>query len=216
MEDLEIESVPLTEEEGSFWRRRWKLFLPVLLALGALVGIMAWGMTHQDSVTSKSGLTRTGKPAPYFEIAAFSGETLRLSDFAGVPLVLNFWASWCVPCRTEAPVLEQAWRRFKEEGVTFVGINIQDFEGDARAFIGEFDVTYPNGIDRTGLTTIDYGVGGIPVTFFIDREGVVTRRLVGAVREAQITLWVEELLRGGAPSGEVEEENLEEFFRFDE
>ncbi|MFQ5875157.1 MAG: TlpA family protein disulfide reductase [Dehalococcoidia bacterium] len=216
MEELEIESVPLTEEEGSFWRRRWKVLLPLLLSLSALVAIMAWGMLNQSPVTGKSGFTRIGKPAPDFTIASFSGETVSLSDYRGSPVVVNFWASWCGPCRLEAPVLERVWRRFELDGVMFLGVNIQDLEKDARAYIREFDITYPNGPDDTGLTTIDYGVGGIPVTFFIDRDGVVARRYVGALKESRLIAWTEELLAGAPPSGEVESENLEDFFEFDE
>lgn len=219
MNDLEIESFPYVETEISFWKRRWKLIVPLLVSLAGLVGIMAWGMVNQSSVTSQSGFTRTGKPAPSLNITGFSGEPISLADYKGAPVVVNFWASWCWPCRLEAPALEVAWRKFKDEGVIFLGVNIERIEGDAAQFLQEFDVTFPNGRDIGGLATIDYGVAGIPVTFFIDRNGIVVRRFVGgfvgAAREADLLAWTEELVKGRAPAGGSEGENLQDYFELD-
>ena len=186
--------------------------MPLFLSLAALVAIMTWGMLNQSTVTSRSGAGVLGEPASNFTITTFSGETFSLSDFKGNPVVVNFWASWCWPCRVEAPKLEQTWRRFKDEGVVFVGVDTQDFDNEAVSFMDEFDITYPNGPDRMGETTIEYGVGGIPVTFFINRDGVVARRFVGAIEESRMIAWIEELLAGAAPSGEAEGQNLDQFF----
>ena len=129
--------------------------------------------------------------------------------------MINFWASWCPPCREEAPLLESTWRDYEDEEVFFVGVDIQDREEDARAYIREFGITYPNGPDVDGRITVDYGVIGIPVTFFVDRGGVVVRRWVGAVKGRQLVAWVDELVAGVEPSGEAEGENLEGFFELD-
>ena len=80
-------------------------------------------------------------------------------------MVINFWASWCPPCREETPLLERTWRSYKYQDVLFVGVNIQDTEEDARVYLEEFDITYPNGLDRHGKVTVDYGIIGLPVTF---------------------------------------------------
>ena len=95
-----------------------------------------------------------------------------------------------------------------------VGVNIQDTEEDARVYLKGFDITYPNGLDRHGKVTVDYGIIGLPVTFFVNRDGIVERRWVGAINESQMVTWVDGLVTAVAPSGEVEEENPESFLGF--
>ena len=187
-----------------------------VLGIAGLVGLMAWGLSHKTPVTSLSGITRVHQPAPDFTLPLFDGGELVLSDFIGRPIVLNFWASWCAPCREEAIGLERAWRNYKNDDVLFVGLDIQDSEESARAYLQEFGVTYPSGRDVDGKITVDYGVIGIPVTFFVNREGAIERRWVGALDEGQLLAWVDELTSGATPSGELEGTNLEGFFRLDQ
>ena len=122
--------------------------------------------------------------------------------FRGQPVIINFWASWCAPCRQEMPALEATWQLFRERDLVIVGINLpkSDPEESARAFLDEFGISYPNVFDTRGFTAIDYGVSGIPVTFFVDREGVVTRRFVGTLTDGSLMVWTEELVGGGEPS----------------
>ena len=168
------------------------------LAVVGLVAILAWGLTRKEPVTGLSGETRVGLPAPNFTIELLEGGTMTLSELEG-PVVVNFWASWCAPCWEEAPGLERAWRRSMPDGVTFVGINVQDSEAAARDYIGDLGVTYPNGRDEDGTITVNYGVVGLPVTFFIGSGGIVERRWVGNIPESRVSSWVEDLL-AGAPS----------------
>jgi len=186
------------------------------LALIGFLGLMVWGITNKTLITGQSGFTRVQEPAPDFRLQLFNGGELTLYQHRGQPVVINFWASWCPPCRAEATALERTWRAYKDKEVLFVGVNIQDSEEDARTYLREFDVTYPNGPDTNGKATVNYGGIGIPVTFFVNRAGIIERRWVGAVNERQLVAWIDELVAGIAPSGEVEVENLEDFFRLDQ
>ena len=177
----------------------------------AFLVLMAWGLLNRSPVTERSGVTRIGKPAPEFTLPRLDGGELVLAYHIGQPLVINFWSSWCPPCEDEAPLLESTWRAYKDSDVMFVGVDIQDAEWDGRDFLERFDITYPNGLDNDGKVTVDYGVIGLPVTFFVNRQGIVERRWVGAIRESQLVAWVEELNADIAPSGDVEGENLEGF-----
>ena len=180
----------------------------------AFLALMAWGILNNESVTSRSGILRVGKPAPDFILPLFGGGELALSEYRGRPVVINFWASWCPPCRQEAVALEAAWRAHGDAGVQFIGVDLQDRESDARAYISEFDVTYPNGTDTGGKISVDYGVIGLPVTFFVSKEGVVERRWVGAIGREKLDGWIGELEAGVAPSDDAEGENLDDFFEF--
>jgi cytochrome c biogenesis protein CcmG, thiol:disulfide interchange protein DsbE len=119
---------------------------------------------------------------------------LRLADLAGQPVVVNFWASWCLPCREEAEVLERFAQEYGPRGVAFVGVNVWDSADKARAFLAEYTVTYPNGLDVGGGAAIDFGLTGLPETFFVDRDGRLVRKFIGPVTDRALRAAVEELL----------------------
>ena len=125
-----------------------------------------------------------GRLAPPFELQLFNGGRLTSAELRGRLVVLNFWASWCVPaCTDEAPALEAIWEQYRAKGVTVVGVNIQDRDAPARAFIQRFGQTFPTGMDPRGLISIDYGVYGVPETYVIDRSGRTVYKYAGAVSE---------------------------------
>lgn len=159
-------------------RRRWWGLGVLLAIIVGFVALLAYGFT-KDPRAIPSALV--GKPAPDFQLTLFDGSQVRLSDFRGKAVFLNFWASWCPPCRAEARLLEEAWRQVKDREIVFLGVNIQDTEAGARGFIEEFEITYPNGRDHQSRIAINYGVYGIPETFFIDREGRITYKHIGAL-----------------------------------
>lgn len=133
------------------------------------------------------------RPAPDFTLTTLDGRSLRLSDLRGRRVLVNFWASWCPPCRDEARALEAAWQAHQDQDVLFLGINLWDAENDARAFITQFGVTYPTLLDSQGTAAIEYGVTGIPETFGVTAEGVLTRRWIGPMTAGDVATLVESL-----------------------
>lgn len=184
------------------------------IAIAGFFVLLAVGLLNKSPLTGLSGITRVHKPAPDFTLPLLDGGELALSQFHGKSIVINFWSSWCPPCREESPVLENTWRAFKDNDVLFVGVVIQDTENASRLYLQEFDITYPNGLDANGKITVDYGVIGIPVTFFVDSAGIVSGRFVGAINERQLVERIDELVAGAAQSQDVNEDNLKDFFKF--
>ena len=186
-----------------------------VILIAAFVGLMAWGLLNREAVTGRSGVTRVDRPAPPISMELLDGERLEITAGPGAPMLVNFWASWCPPCRDEAALLERGWRTYRDDGVLFVGVGIQDSEAEARSYLRQYDITYPNGLDTDGRITIDYGVIGLPVTFFIDSAGIVQRRWVGAIDDATLDKWVRELMSGAGRQGDSEGENLDRFFELE-
>jgi cytochrome c biogenesis protein CcmG/thiol:disulfide interchange protein DsbE len=169
-------------------RLRW--LLP--LAAVPVLALLAYGFTlNPRDVPSPL----VGRPAPDLSLETFAGEPFTLAAHRGQVVVVNFWASWCYPaCYEEAPVLERGWRAWRERGVVVVGIGIQDTPERARKFIDDFRLTFPNAPDPTGRASIEFGVYGVPETFFIDRQGRIRSKHVGAVTEEVFRREVERLL----------------------
>ncbi|MEO5348552.1 MAG: TlpA family protein disulfide reductase [Magnetococcus sp. YQC-3] len=132
--------------------------------------------------------------APNFTLELFEGGKWQLSDFKGKPLVLNFFASWCVPCGEEAPAFERGYQAFKEKGVQFIGIASQDTRSKAMDFVQKHGLTYPVGLDTTGAIREAYGVFGMPTTFFVDKAGTIHYLHVGGVNEALLRHELEKIL----------------------
>jgi len=155
---------------------------------GVLLASLGWGLVHP---ADRSPNTLAGKAAPDLTIATLDGRELRLAGFRGTPLVVNFWASWCVPCKQEAPLLNQAARKF-EGRVQFVGVDIQDTDSAARAYQGEVQSPYPVGPATQG-SYHDWGVTAPPETFFVDRRGVVISRILGPVDGKRLEFYISQL-----------------------
>ncbi|MPZ15269.1 MAG: redoxin family protein [Chloroflexi bacterium] len=185
---------------------RW-LALLFLLPPVLILAVFGWRITGREPVGGVFGVNAVGQAGevkrqsmPPILLDTFDGQKMQLSDFRGKVVVVNFWASWCVPCRQEAPTLERVWRATQDRGVQFVGINVWDDEGEARRFLDQFGVSYLNAPDPTGRFAIELGLTGIPETFFINREGMVVERWVGPIGEARLTELVAQLADAPAPS----------------
>jgi cytochrome c biogenesis protein CcmG, thiol:disulfide interchange protein DsbE len=159
------------------------------------VGLLAHGLRGNPRAVPSPLI---GAAAPEFTLPRFGGGDLRPEDLRGHVRVVNFWASWCVPCREEAGALEAAWRRYRDSGVMLIGVNIQDRDQSARGFLAATRPSYPNVIDGSGAISISYGIYGVPETFVIDRQGRIRARQVGAVTVEALAREIEPLLRGGS------------------
>ena len=148
-----------------------------LAAVAGLLGLLIWRVTHRTTAPTIGG------PAPSFSLNRVDAPgKLELASLRGKPVVLNFWASWCVPCKGEATMLEQAWQQYRKQGVVFVGVDYHDVTSDARRFLAHHGVTYPSVQDGSGSIADRYGVSAVPETYFIDRRGrLVGTHIVGTV-----------------------------------
>src|ERR671938_1407525 len=152
---------------------RW---VPALVAAGAgvlvvtLLALLWFGLQQKELAGSKV-VNVPFSQAPDFELGLFDGSTFKLSDALaqGKPVVVNFWASWCGPCADEAPLLQAAAQRRGSE-FTFVGVNVEDIDADAQAFMRKYGISYPNGSGNSGPISIKYGLRGVPATCFIDSD----------------------------------------------
>jgi len=174
------------------------LILAILISLFAI--FLATGLANQASATGRSGEQLIGRRAPEFLADSINGKPVSLSNYPESPIILNFWASWCPPCRDETPHFEKIWRLYKEKDVVVIGINVQDDLNSANEYISEFDVTFINGMDKNGRIMVDYGVTGLPVTFFLDREGIIIGRWVGSIGASSLESRAEALENGSFPS----------------
>jgi cytochrome c biogenesis protein CcmG/thiol:disulfide interchange protein DsbE len=153
--------------------------------VAGLLGLLIWKVLQDESAVTTE-LARGGTPvAPAFTLERLDGEgDLAIESLRGKAIVLNFWASWCGPCRDEMPLLQEGSERWKDKNVVFVGVDVKDFRRDARAFLDRFGVTYANVYDGKGSTVGRYGATRYPETFFVDAKGRVRWRIAGAIEEA--------------------------------
>ncbi len=193
--------------EGRGRRNRVRIVLRSVgaIAVGGFIALLVYGLAAQspDSTIDDALAEAQATSAPDFELdvlqrgsqpadlrpivdrAAADGR-VSLSELRGAPVVLNFWASWCEPCRVEAPVLERGWRQTQRQGVLFLGLDMQDVTSDAREFLREFDVSYLNVREGGKDTARRYGATGLPETYFISARGQVVAHVIGALSAGQL------------------------------
>jgi cytochrome c biogenesis protein CcmG/thiol:disulfide interchange protein DsbE len=158
------------------------------VAIVAFLLLLSYGLLSEPG----SGPLNEG-PAPDFSLQLLDDGPLSLADLRDQVVVVNFWASWCQPCREEAPLLEKVWQEYQSQGVTFIGIAYKDTEGKARAFLDEFSITYPNALDPANRVARLYRIQGVPETFFI-KDGEIADLYIGPLSKDQLVTRIERLL----------------------
>ena len=181
--------------------KRIFLIFTVTVPIVALIILLGWALAKSDTKLEGVLVNTTSKetnqqnvPARDFTLALYDGQELRLSDLRPDVVVVDFWASWCPPCHEEALGLVQVYKEYVDRGVMFVGISIWDSESEAKNYIQQYGVTYPNGTDLNGLIAIDYGVRGIPEKVFIDKDGIVMKNVSGPMSVSDLKGVLDELL----------------------
>jgi len=160
--------------------RRVKLILQgaAVLVVALLVVLLGWRVAEQAEGRGLSAALERGERPypPKVELESLDGEgTIRLADYRGKAVVINFWASWCQPCKKEAPLLQETWERYRDDGLVVLGIDANDLQGDGQRFAERYGLTYPIAFDGHGSTLGRFGNTGFPETWFVGRDG----RLVG-------------------------------------
>jgi cytochrome c biogenesis protein CcmG/thiol:disulfide interchange protein DsbE len=177
------------------------LSLSAILAILGLIAFVAVAALFGIALIDKNRTQPTSGKAPDFSLSTFDGKTVSLSDLRGKVVVINFWASWCAPCRDEAPDLQRTWERYQERGVVFLGIAYTDTERNALAFVKQSGATYPNGLDIGTRISARYRIQGVPETFIIDRDGNVVEFVMAPLTEVELSASLERALaQGGTAS----------------
>ena len=159
---------------------------------------MASACTTADASDDPLGAKRMSSPAPALAGDDLDGEPVALADFLGDVVVLNFWATWCTPCRDEQPALERIRREYQGQGVEFLGVDERDGLAEARAWVEEFDVTYPSIQDPSGSWADDFDLFGYPDTFVIDASGTIRWAVYGQTSEEQLRQLIDRVLAAEA------------------
>lgn len=183
----------------------WKRVAVVLAALVPVIALLAFGLTRNPSQIDSP---LPGRDAPQWALQVFGGapdaqpgQTVRLADLRGQVVVLNFWASWCLACRDEHPVLSAVAERYRGQGVNFYGVLYNDSPVNGQRWIEEMGgQTYPALQDQDALTAIDYGLYGVPETFIIGPDGKVAYKHIGPVTEQVLVEWIEKLRAPARPA----------------
>ena len=168
-----------------------------VLIIGSAVGVALLGLLFLSLGNDPGRIDSPliGKPAPAFALKAVGGsETIDLQKLRGRPVVINFWATWCMPCYEEHPTLVQNARMLGDQ-VQFVGVVFNDTEEKIQAFLNERGSAYPTLLDQQGKIAIAYGVGGVPETFFVNRQGTIVAKYSGPISTGELQANIQKALQ---------------------
>jgi cytochrome c biogenesis protein CcmG/thiol:disulfide interchange protein DsbE len=178
---------PEQKPPSKFWSAGGRFFVMFLVV--GLIALLAWGLVQASKTPLEEGM------APDFTLTSFDGSTYTLSDLRGQVVIINFWASWCPPCREEAAYLERTWRKYKDQGVIFIGVDYADAEKPALAYIDEFDITYFNGPDLGTRISQQFNIKGVPETYYVAKDGTLRGNHIGPLFPPELDNRIDELLK---------------------
>ena len=178
---LADELVPVPENDGGSAATKHKKAVRVWQGVIVLILLAFVLLLAARLIQTNQSEQRASGVAPAFTLTTFDGQKISSADLLGKGVVLNFWASWCDPCRDEAAMLEETWQREKDNGIVFVGLDYLDQEPAAKAYMAEFGITYPSGPDLQSAAARRYGIKGVPETFFINPQGSITDIVIGPI-----------------------------------
>lgn len=169
--------------------------IALIIGVMAVVAVFAVQLFRQNQIQPMPGET-----APGFSMTTFDGDAVSLEDYRGQIVVVNFWGSWCGPCRAEAPDLQDIYADYQDEGVVVFGVNWLDVDDEALAFLDEFGITYPNAPDVSETVANAYNIEGAPETFIVGRDGIVRESYLGPISYTVLSSRLDALLREGSNS----------------
>jgi len=179
---------PILEDPDATPKSKRTGLIVTFAVILALLALLAWGLKKAQAGPIERGT------APDFSLTGYDGRTFTLSELRGQVVIVNFWASWCPPCREEAAYLEQTWRKYDGKGVVFVGVDWVDTQKEALAYIKEFDITYINGPDIGTRAAQAYNIKGVPETFYVAKNGELRGVQIGPLKSPELDEKIEELL----------------------
>jgi cytochrome c biogenesis protein CcmG, thiol:disulfide interchange protein DsbE len=152
--------------------------IAAVAVVAGMLGLLGWKVLQGGEETSE-----VGEPAPEFALERLTGDgEVSLAQYRGKPLVINFFASWCLPCKDEAPILQETWERHRDDGLVVLGIDARDFRRDGRKFVERHGLTFPIAFDGKGSTLGRFGLTGFPETYFVARDGTIAaEKVVGGI-----------------------------------
>jgi cytochrome c biogenesis protein CcmG, thiol:disulfide interchange protein DsbE len=154
--------------------------ISIIVVVLSLIALFAVSLQINASGQLQSGA------APDFTFMQFDGQKYKLSDLRGKVVVVNIWASWCDPCKDEAAVLENTWKAYRDKGVLFLGVDYVDTDEPAKAFIKQYNITYPNGPDLGSNIYRQFRARGVPETYVINQSGAIARVFIGPMKDVEL------------------------------